>query len=754
MLLLILLIVGNMLLFAYFQYSSKVETYGASKYEVDICKAEMVNQYKRDSIENIKEALHKKKIKLHMEEQESVQLDEKNQISLLAVEEVLKQVSYVEEFDETLNGIFQQADSMNSISIFSNQDSFTKKNIEKTKEDFSALKDSEITFFSETFLTNFFQYMPVKYISIIIAVVLVLLIDVERKKGISSLVFSTSKGRVGLFFSKLKALSTLVFTTTVILYVSILFFSFLMYGGGQSWECLSYKIQSVPMFASFVHSLSIGTVIVLYIIFQCVITLVFALFLWLMLMVFKSNILALGVTMFSFFTEFLLYFFIPSTSGLHVLKYVNIMYYFYEADVFTEYKNLNIFSNVVGKEQSIVASMLIFSIIVLGILFLLYKYKHPISSSGRGIGNWINGCLDFCNKKIGRLSVTGLEIIKILVYQKGIVILIILCLGVFFTYDVSKVQFSQTQELFMNFLNQYEGVPGKDSDTYINDLEKEMDVLKQEYLDAAEQYEQGKIGLEQYVIKSRKYESFAPEREFLAMLMEQRSYLQQLKESRNIDGWYLNYYGYKNLLANEGGQDMKMFFFISCMILLFSGVFAMQKKSLMKRLIASAEKGRKPLFLKKIKIVFLLTLIIWFITTAFEVGRIIYLYGLTGFSAPVQSLKFLGDIPFTCNIGIFVGIVYLLKFLVLLSIIYFVCFLSNVFSQRGAICLGVILFVPFFLGLAGINIFQNISLVSIGQITPLLMEGNSIYTALGIVLMVIVIGCSSVIAMGKRWSRN
>ena len=43
MLVLFLLMVNNILLFAYFQYSDKVETYGVSKYEVDICKAEMVN---------------------------------------------------------------------------------------------------------------------------------------------------------------------------------------------------------------------------------------------------------------------------------------------------------------------------------------------------------------------------------------------------------------------------------------------------------------------------------------------------------------------------------------------------------------------------------------------------------------------------------------------------------------------------------------------------------------------------------------
>ncbi len=104
---------------------------------------------------------------------------------------------YVADYSTKIEEILNASDSLNSFSIFNVEDSFSEKNIEKTKNDFSKIADTNITELSGLALENYFCFEKAD-IAIFIGTILIALACLdERKKALQCVLHTCSKGCSG-----------------------------------------------------------------------------------------------------------------------------------------------------------------------------------------------------------------------------------------------------------------------------------------------------------------------------------------------------------------------------------------------------------------------------------------------------------------------------------------------------------------------------------------------------------------------------
>lgn len=104
---------------------------------------------------------------------------------------------YVADYSTKIEEILNASDSLNSFSIFNVEDSFSEKNIEKTKNDFSKIADTNITELSGLALENYFRFEKAD-IAIFIGTILIALACLdERKKVLQCVLHTCRKGCSG-----------------------------------------------------------------------------------------------------------------------------------------------------------------------------------------------------------------------------------------------------------------------------------------------------------------------------------------------------------------------------------------------------------------------------------------------------------------------------------------------------------------------------------------------------------------------------
>lgn len=511
------------------------------------------------------------------------------------------------------------------------------------------------------------------------------------------------------------------------------------------------------MFSDLTWKISIGKFLIVYICIQCFIIYVLSLFFLCMFNIFENPVYAFGSAGVLGVVEYVAYCFIDNSSVINVFKYINIFYVVLGTGIFSEYRNIAIASYAVGKNLClfVVAMVLLLCLCLMGVLN--GRYKYPVASMKKG-----GGVLKRVRQRIyniyyqyeEKVSVFRVEHNKIFVCQKGYLLLfVLLFLGIYNT-DFTKVELSGVQERVVEFMEKYEGVPSEASQKEIERLSKKVQKVEKEYQRAALQYEKGKIEEKEYIRIAMKYDSFAEDREVMDELQKQTNYLKELKQKRNIDGWYMNTYGYSHLLDVKEKSNLYTLLYSFGIVFLCSGIFAFEKKSGMKELLRSTQKGRKFLFQKKLKNIFSVAFGVFLIMSVVELTNVAVVYGLTGFKAPVQSIHFLSFLPFSCNIGVFLLILYTYKFAMLLAIACFTSLLSMVFSQKTALSLSGILYIPSLLYLAGIDDLASFSITSVIGVMPTLLDTKNIWLTGAVCMVFAFVGVVSVVVMGKKWCQT
>lgn len=659
---------------------------------------------------------------------------------------------YVEEFHEKIESVVEQADSIGTISIFSQNDSFSGRNLIKTQNDFSNLLEIEPVVFDGRFLIEFFSFSMTNIFVIAASLFIVFAFSNEAKLGLKSMIFSTVNGRSCLALRKVTALLWWDAILVVVFYGMTLLLCCLRYQSGII-ESLAYPLQSITLFWDFPWKVNIGTFLLVYFLYRWLILFLITLIAWVILCCMDQLLLAVGTICTIGILNFLIYQLVGSNHPLSFLHYCNFWYLMKDASFFTEYKNLNLFSYAVNKNVVITGVYIFFIIVFLWCAIWIGEHKYPYAWKSRRIERWLVKVSRKLQSLFGvfqeKLSLLGAEYYKLLISQKGLVVILVLFVVLVCQTDLTKVQRSGSQDLYYDFLERYMGEPNEQSQQELDELSETIAEVDAEYEKKCEMYEKGELSAEEYMNIVQKNELYVQDRIFLKQIQEQTEYLQNLKEERNISAWYVNEYSYAHLL--RVGDTLWNLFLILGIVLLGSGIFSWEKRCGITEIIRGSAVGRKEFFWYKIAAIFSIIAVIYIIVTLFEIGAVKSVYGLQGLAAPVQSVEQLSFVTLSCSIGTFFCILYLAKGILLLALAAIVSAISLRFSQKTAIVLVLILCIPTLLTTAGFTGFRYISLTEILSIAPFLVQTQNmlLMSISGDVFMVVALWCIG--CAYKKW---
>lgn len=663
-----------------------------------------------------------------------------------------ERTAYVDSFHERMEAIGQQADSMSGISIFARRDSFSERNLQQTKKDFEGMLSVQPVLFDCGFLEEYFSYKLLHGVAVLCAAVVAFVLVDENKPGLRSMIFSSVNGRGRLVAERIGALLLWDGILALLLYGGTLLAGNAVLQGGL-FRCLGYPIQSIPMFGNLPWKLGIGEFLLCYLVCRWLLLFLITLVVWTLLYSIDHVVAAFGAAGLLGVAEYLLVRMVDANSPVNVLRYCNLWYLTAGVDFFTEYKNLNVFSHAVNKNV-----LIIWTGVILGVCFLAFACitgicRYPNTSAVSRLRRLFHRLLRKLRYRQGafqeHLSLRGTEAYKILVSQKGFLVILVLLAAAVSQTDTTGVQRSAKQELYQEFMKEHEGVPDRAAEQELLALDEKLAEVQAAYEEDEMQYLRGELSEEDWMLSCMRYEAFGPDRQLQEQLREITDYLQTLEKERDIRGWYLNTSGYLHLL--EDGSSLLHMLLVLGIVLLCSGSFSYEEKCGTRMILRCSSEGRAALYRRKMQTVLFLTLVLYLIICALEIGVVAHVYGISGLQAPLQSVMRLSFVPLRCSVGVFFGILYLIRGVMLMSVAAFTCMLSTRISQKYTIALSCVVCVPEVLSMVGITWFQYLSVLQLISVIPFLMRIRNVAAVAAVSLGFVLLGICWMRSSYRKW---
>lgn len=679
-----------------------------------------------------------------------------DQTSLFAKNEALsklaQQLEYIEQYPDYLLEIDKKASQLNTISIFANDNSLSSKNICKTAEDYAPLKNITLEFGNDKPITSVIEFDLVHFLLLILTFIVIFIFIEERKQGLQAIVYSSPNGRFRLLLKRCGVLALSIILVNIITYAVMFLISFLLYGGLND---LSRNVQSIEMFKNFVIPMSELEFILFFILINTLTQIVVAFVVWLIISFIRNTTLALGIIGVVFTVEFLLYAFLPSQSNLAVLKYVNIFCYINPTEEIIKYSNVNVFVTVINLLWLIIISAVVLTFVFVLLCLFAGAKRYPFKTPNKFeiiFDKILIKIKTLYWKVVEKLSVIGIELYKLLILQKGIIIIAAFIAVLFSMTTTNEIYYNGADSIVNSFYEKYSGKLSNEALQHVSELEDELDKADADFQKESEYYSKGLISKEKYEMSCLKNEALDSKRNALEILRNRIDYI----EKNNYEVWLVNPNGYENLLGESGCIRQQNYAIISlfCIIILFSGAFAFESRSNMYNTLMACSGGRSYLFKKKIYAVSIITGILFACCVAVELYDVCSQYSLSNLDANMKSLEFLNGLPFNFSIGLFIFLIYVFRFFMMLATAYIVCLVSTFFKYE--VCMTVslaFLIVPSLLYRIGIEFFAYISISIPISLLQLILQSKG-YMFLTPVFLIIIIGVFSLIIANCKWCRK
>ncbi|MBQ9885880.1 MAG: hypothetical protein IJM37_03350 [Lachnospiraceae bacterium] len=671
-----------------------------------------------------------------------------------ALTEVKNQVDYVDTYDEFLENIKKQAQNMSTVSIFSKENSFSLKNIEKTLKDYDGLEGIKLKLGIDEPVTSVMNYSLVHFLMLVFIILLVSRLMSERKQGLWSMVYAAPKGRAVLALRRLGIISAGISIMGVLLYGSLFATAFWYYGG---LEDIYRNIQSIEMFRNFIIAMPVWAFILLYIAVNIVCSILVALVVWIILSLISNTVPAFATLGIIGAAEYVMYKFIPIQSNFSILKCVNLFAFIDPTETLITYRNLNLFSLAINRRRLCTIVLVVLLVVFSIVCVRINARKKPVQSLGRFeifILKLVDRLVSLYRRIIERLSPVGHELYKILILQKGILVLVVLAWYLISTINTSTIYYSRAGTYINEFYEKYSGRPGVAVNRYLEKLENEINDVYEEYAKLNEGYEKGEVTYDELFDASMKLNAYSAKEEACSAIRSKTYYLQMLEMERGIKGWLLNDAGYKCLFDEDSRNvnNTHALLALFAVVLMLSGVFSYEKKSGTVCLTRSAYGGRKLIFKKKLAAAAIITFIIWLIVYGIEIYNVARMFGLDCFGAPVQSLEFMYSFPFKINIGMYMFMVYFIRLLELLALGGIIMAVSAVLDYEVSIMASAAaLVIPGVLYVAGITAFRYISVIDpLGLVNLISSSGAGLWWLVP-VIFILLLGIAGYIYAAFRW---
>ena len=669
------------------------------------------------------------------------------------------QAEHVDTYSEYLNKIIKQSDSLSGISIFQNTDSYSFKNVQKTREAYEALCGISLTKGNYEGIESIISFSVVEYIIFIFGFVLVWHFFEDEKKGLKGISYAAPKGRIHLTLRRAGVLFVGNALFVAVIYIALFVCSIIVYGMQGD---LTANVQSTVIFRNCTLEISVLGYVGLNIIFHIVKALVLSLMVWMILLIFRNQIIATAVLVIILSVEGVLYHVLSVQSNLVMLKYINLFQLVQPGDILYKYRNFKLGEMPVNCFSTFCLLMIAVGVISLIVCCCIANNRRTVVVPGRiviAFTRILNKIQKILHIAISHLPVIGMEFYKILISQKGVVIIALWLYLLISQLDTNNVFLMGSASAMKEIYEEYSGEDDGRLREYLSGQEAVLEQAYAEYDAICDSYEAGEISEEEYEMAGFNLLNYRGIEIKVEEIQDKLAYIDTIKKERGIDVWFVDEKAYSVLWTENGlyaDSDYKKQEFVAIagvllMILLLSYVFSYDSSCGMEMLIRSTPKGRQKLFNVKIMMAGVICICLCLITYGLELYEVSQIFSINCLNAPVQSLSFMKDFPLRISIFVFLIMVECVHLVVMFAIAMIVYAMSIWLKGIKAVMVSlVVLAVPAGLKNLGFNWCEYVSVVQpLVYIEPL-QEHGFIYSVAA-VGVVVILGAVSYIYTRKRW---
>lgn len=611
----------------------------------------------------------------------------------------------LEDYQSYLAQVQKNVQSMLLLGAMNDENQFSGKNIKKTGEDFSGLEDvtwtQSITLSAEAVL----GYSLLDYCLLSFLLLVVVQLFADRKNGMWALSRCYVNGRL---VSTVKCCAALLLWTIIgcaSLYTSTYMAGTYLYGATD----LSLPIQALDGYTGVTLKLSVLQFSLLAMAVKVLAFFVMAGFMWLIFMLLEKELPAILVILAALGVERLLYQSISYQSSVSFFKAFNIWAVGAGDDLLRVYQNLNILGAAVSTKISALVFIVILMLIVYVLVLTVNTRQYPrLSGEGR-ISVYFQRLV---SKFLTRGGYGRLEQYKIWFCQRGFlfgIVFIILLVSSLTNVSVSYGSRDSYKNQVMEEISKGDLVYARNT---LDDLSAELEELIGEYNEQLEA-----LGDEDYFTKSSINELISATNtklEVLDSLEEYVSYLEE-KESEGYKVAPVNDNGYQMLFTISGKtmQRQLSFYLLFFIVVLCSGGMAYENQRNTTRLVHASECKDHSLFRQKIRAYHPYVVTASILTFLVEIYNINSQIGLSGFGLSIQSLEMFSRCKIHISIFYLLLLVMAVKVLICRLIAAFTLWVSGFFDKTATAMavLTIVLILPSFLVLCGLNVLKPISLM-------------------------------------------
>lgn len=555
-----------------------------------------------------------------------------------ALDELQKEISHLDGYGEYLAGIQSQAEIRSQVSVFSKPGGFSINNLTKTAKDFESILNVEVQFGNGRGIERWLNFKLGDYFHLITIIAIVLSFLEERKRGLWPTIRATWGGRSRMGLTRIAILLAGSAAATLLYSALPFLLSMALHGG---WGDLMRSLQSVESFGTCPLRVSILEWLVQFFVVKTLAGTLVGLLLWCVLGSIANpqfSISVLGVTL---AVEYALYTFLPVQSALNGLKYFNIFAYVHTATLYTQYLNVNLLGFAVGIRQIALWGIVIFGVLFVVWVTLLQSFHRPEGNRDflSRISLPINGALDVLR---ARLTVGGWEGYKMLVYQYGIFLLIL----VYLIAGQLTFLYASSEPIDHWY------------SSYISDMAGPIDSSTDSYLAHARESAEHSSDAVQLVSALDRVET-------------QVELLRDRAEQGGYDPWIVDdfYYdvGYGPQSLNK--QRFNAAVAVLLTALLAAPILAFERQAGVVAMLRSTPRGRGRLLRRKAVTAALLGGFVWGCVYIRELQTFLdWIPSPKTLAAAVQNIDALAEFPFIVSLGQYLTILYALRLVMLIGV--------------------------------------------------------------------------------------
>lgn len=672
------------------------------------------------------------------------------------------QAEYVMEYSSYIENIIKQSDKMAGISIFQNKDSYSFRNLEKTKSAYAHLLGIQVQKGNYKNIESVMNFKIVDYIIFVFGFMLVWSLFEDEKKGLRCISFAAPNGRGGLAFQRIGVLAAGNAIFVIGAYLILLLCSIFLYGGIGNW---GNSIQSAMMFKDCILPVSVGEYYIIYVIIRVFMAFATSLFMWLILQTFRNHLISTGLLIAILAVEGILCNIIGDLNPAVIIKYINVFKMIQPGDILYKYKNINVNEYPMNCfEISLVVTLAVGMIGGIGGT-LITALRKPYAGSNRLqilIRIIVKKIIVLYHKCIAKLPVSGMELYKVLVVHKGIIFIGIWVFLLVDQVNTEKVWYVGDSALMQEVYSEYSGPDDGRLREYVAQNEALLAKVDAEYQKICENYAAGKVSNEEMELASWHVSSYDPIRSSTEKLVQRLEYIDKVKDEQGIDVWFMHDKGYLMMWTDDGlypdagykDQEYRALLAVIISVLLLCMVFSYDKSCNMLPLIHATPYGRHKLFYTKIAMSGILSIIICCVTYGVELYEVQNLYPISCLEAPIQSLRCMEKFPLRISVGAFMIMIEVIHCIMLWAVMIIIyAFSIYMKGIKGMMVSLIVLVVPEVLKMLGLTWCRYISVGQPVAYVEILQEQGFIWSVVSIVVM-LVLGVVCMNLTRIRWCQD